>query len=222
MQRTLQTARNNALWCDVVCRAHGCPGEFTPDIWVTRRTAPRYYPNAVTLTQTGSATQIEHIAALCRAGIPGEWGVKDSFCTLELTPLGFRVLFEAQWIYRLASLPKPASGGTGVRWGKVRTAAALAEWEEAWRGDAADGDAIFLPALLDVTDVAVLAAHRGQQIVAGAIANRSDDVVGVSNIFLRASDGEVLRAGCVGAVMDAFPDLPLVGCESGAELTADL
>jgi hypothetical protein len=33
-------ARNNAVWCDTVCRAHGVPGEFLNGIWVNRKLGP--------------------------------------------------------------------------------------------------------------------------------------------------------------------------------------
>ena len=34
--RIIRAARNNAQWCDAVCRAHGNPGEFHDDIWLNR------------------------------------------------------------------------------------------------------------------------------------------------------------------------------------------
>ena len=34
--RYVRAARNNAEWCDAVCRAHGNPGEFHDDIWLNR------------------------------------------------------------------------------------------------------------------------------------------------------------------------------------------
>jgi hypothetical protein len=54
-------------------------------------------------------------------------------------------------------------------------------------------------------------------VVAGDIANRSGDVVGVSNVFAHA-DAKRSWAGCLAASIDAFPGLPLVGYERGDEL----
>ncbi len=62
-----------------------------------------------------------------------------------------------------------------------------------------------------------MAAYRDQQVVAGAIANRSGDVVGVSNVFAH-TDAERSWAGCLTTIIDAFPGLPLVGYERGDEL----
>ena len=33
-----------------MCRAHGVPGRFLPQLWVNAQIVPRFYPNAVTLT----------------------------------------------------------------------------------------------------------------------------------------------------------------------------
>jgi hypothetical protein len=79
---------------------------------------------------------------------------------------------------------------------------------------------IFLPSLLAEKNVAFIAAYRDQQLVAGAIANRTGEVVGLSNVFLPAQDEASFRAGCVAAVMATFPPLPLVGYEAGDKLAA--
>lgn len=225
-ERIEQAARNNAVWCDTVCRTHGKPGEFLEGIWINRRETPRFYPNAVTLSEAeGTAAQLERVRELVDTGVPGDWGVKDSFSALDLAPLGFEVLFDATWIYRSASLPRPGDDITEVRWARVSGTSELAGWELAWRGAPADdGDTsqrpIFLPSLLMDSNVVVIAAYRNQRIVAGAIANRTGDVVGLSNLFVPERHPEPFRAGCVAAVIDAFPCLPIVGYETGQELDA--
>jgi hypothetical protein len=218
-ERTRQAARNNAFWCDAVCRAHGRPGVFTSDIWVNDRATPAYYPNAVTLTDTGCAAQVEQIVALCDAGVRGEWGVKDSFCTLDLSRHGFRILLEAQWIYRPMSSPQRERSGESASWSRVRSTDALAEWEKAWRGDTGDAAPVFLPSLLGDDAIAVLGAYHGLQLIGGAVANRTGDVVGLSNIFVRGIGADRLWAGCVAAAIATFPGLPIVGYESGGQLT---
>jgi hypothetical protein len=217
--RVQQAVRNNAVWCDTVCRAHGSPGEFFEEIWVNRHSTPRFYPNAVTLSPTGSATQCAHISTLIAAAIAGEWAVKDSFSTLDVEPLGLRTLFEAQWIYRPASLRRPTDPIADVRWVRIDDAAALRDWETAWGGEAGAGQArLFLSALLADENVAVMAAYRHERIVAGAMVNRAAGVAGLSNVFVPAHDGARFWAGCVAAAVDAFPGLALVGYEAGREL----
>jgi hypothetical protein len=222
--RIEHAVHNNAVWCDTVCRAHGRPGEFLDGIWINRQETPPFYPNAVTLSaDRGSAAQLAHLHDLVAGGIPGEWGVKDSFCILDLSPLSFRNLFEAEWIYRPAALPRPEGGLPGVRWVKITGAAELANWEMAWAGEptgemSARPARIFLPSLLANENIAVIAAYQEQRIVAGVIASRTGEVVGLSNLFVPASDPERFRAGCVARVIDAFPGWPLVGYEAGRDL----
>jgi hypothetical protein len=216
-ERIKQAALNNALWCDTVCRSHGTPGEFLAGLWLNSHETPRFYPNVVTLEGSeGAAMQMAQIKRLLQADLPAGWAVKDSFCTLDLAPLGFRALFEAAWIYRSAHQPRPPSTGNDVRWSTVSSVAALAAWEEAWGGDGQPR--IFLPALLADESIAIIAAYRGEQIIAGAIANRTGEVVGLSNVFTPEENAEAFWAGCLARAMDVFPALPLVGYERGEAL----
>jgi hypothetical protein len=173
----------------------------------------------------GSA-QLADMQRLLGEALPASAGVKDSFCTLELAPSGFRQLFGATWIWR-ASQPQLDRAQDQVDWLKVRDADQLARWETAWNGPSSGEQPappmrVFPPALLADPDIVFIAASFGQQIVAGAIANRTDDVVGLSNVF--APDGAAARfwPGCVKTAMDAFAGLPLVGYEHGGELAIAL
>jgi len=223
-ERMERAAHNNATWCDTVCCAHGRPGEFLEGMWINCRETPRLYPNAVTLSDgRGSTRQLQHIRNLLAAGIPGEIGVKDSFCALDLAPFGFRVLFEAEWVWRAASPPKPLDALLELAWVKVTGVSELADWESAWGGEFVDKphstrERIFLPSLLADDNVAVIAAYHNRRIVAGAIANRTGNVVGLSNMFVPAFDEEAFRAACVARVIDAFPGLPIVAYEPQRQL----
>jgi hypothetical protein len=223
-ERLMQAVHNNAAWCDTVCRSHGQPGEFREGIWLNRGKVPLFYPNAMTLlAEMGVSAQLAAIRDLMVEGPPGGWGVKDSFCTLDLALLGFRVLFEAQWIYRTALQPEPETSIPGVHWARITETAELARWEAAWRGEPAnklgtDQTSIFLPSLLADETIAFIAAYRQGQIVAGAIANRTGEVVGLSNLFVPGEAKTMFWAGCVAGVMVAFPGLPVVGYERGDDL----
>ena len=78
-------------------------------------------------------------------------------------------------------------------------------------------------ALLEDPDIVLLATYRRQQVVGVVAASQSDDgsgpVVGVSNLVLPSGD-ERERVGAVAAVQAAFPDLPVVSYDSGADLDA--
>ena len=101
--RVEQAARNNAVWCETICRVHGTPGEFHDTLWLNRHPVPRFYPNVVTTlaTQTGMAAQLAHIQArswrsACLAGVVSRTA-------------------SARWIWRrLASSPCLTPPGCGV------------------------------------------------------------------------------------------------------------
>jgi hypothetical protein len=93
-----QAAYNNALWCDAVCSAHDCPGEFHEKLWINRLGTPRYYPDVVTLAGAVTApAQTAAIFALVQSPRRTGWSVKDSFHCLDLSELGFTPLFDAEW-----------------------------------------------------------------------------------------------------------------------------
>jgi len=214
---------NNAVWCATVCGAHGWPGEFHAEIWINGCASLPYYPNAVTLTAQHAATQLERLRQLDGAGLAEGWAVKDSFALLDLTPLGYQPLFEATWIYRAATHSQISDPLPNVRWRKVLNVVELEAWENAWRGAPVDESAeqpsrLFLPALLADPEVAFLAAYEQERLVAGAIANRTGAVVGLSNLFVPTENSPRWWASCVAAVSALFPDLPLVGYERGDDL----
>ena len=64
-------------------------------------------------------------------------------------------------------------------------------------------------------------AHMaGEMVVGGVIANWSDRVVGLSNVFTVDHDVDRIWAGAVATVAARFPDLTLVGYETGSDLDA--
>ncbi len=224
----LQAVSSNARWCNTICRIHGHAGEFLDNIWIMWHPAPPFYPNVITLADSPATTAlIASIRNRIDSRIPDTWAVKDSFCTLDLSPLGFRPLFDATWIGRVPTRERPEVDLPHIRWQKLHRATELAVWEAAWRDAPSDtADAIsprlFLPPLLMDDTIAIIAAYHHDRIVAGAIAQHTDQVIGLSNVFVSSQHDAALRAGCIAAVMDLFPALPIVGYESGDDLAAFL
>jgi hypothetical protein len=221
--RVKKAARNNATWCDTLCRAHGVPGEFHDTLWINRYPVPRFYPNLVTLTSDAIAAQLKNIQTLVTADLPGNWGVKDSFRSLDLTALGFGPAFEAMWLWRTPSQPLSKRADSDIRWTFIQTAPELSKWETAWSGDLVNKPhdpepRLFLPTLLSNTDLNFIAAYHNESIVAGAIANRTDDVVGLSNVFTPPDNPQAFWADCVAKTRELFPTLPIVGYERGSQL----
>jgi hypothetical protein len=170
----------------------------------------------VTLEPTASG---ESVLAEIDTVTPG-CSVKDSFACLDLSPAGFRVLLDAKWLHRPAR-PPPETEAVGPRWMQIRHADALSGWERSWSGSD-NPIGLFPAALLRERAVAVLGAYSGDRVVGGAIANRSVSVVGLSNLF--TMDGELDNAwrACLVALIEHFPDLPVVAYEHGASLAAAL
>jgi hypothetical protein len=230
-----------------VCQAHGGETEWGEGWWRNRLPSPPFYPNLVTLAPGPIEAQVEAVRGLLEEGLPGGFGVKDSFGALDLAPLGFRVLFEADWLGRPAGLGGEDLPGTGVV--RVTSEAELAAWEAGWRGEAA-GPRLFLPALLDDPEIVFFGVLHEGRVVAGMAGNRSGGerraardggeglvretkdpfgrretdaawqaaVAGVSNIFVPVQGGEGYRAALLAAAERVFPGLPLVGYEHGLDL----
>lgn len=207
-------ARNNAEWCDAVCRSHGLPGEFNDRMWTSAQRTPPLYPDAVTLAPTATAAE-----ALTRIDSSSGCSVKDSFACLDLARDGFTVLFDAWWIYRPAAPVRPRPRRP-TPWVAVRSPDELLAWEIAWYG----GDEpahLFRPELLHDETVLVLAGYTGPKITAGVVANRSASVIGLSNLF--GADGlDNAWSGALAAVAEHFPTVPIVGYEHNESLDVAL
>jgi hypothetical protein len=201
--RLTWAVRNNANWCDLVCRSHGIPTRFRPDLWATAQPPPQFYPDAVTL-QPDVAEEDVLAAVEPRPGA----SVKDSFGTLDFRRHGYDQLFEARWI---THDPTPARSD----WTVAQTEAELTEWTEA-----AGLTGILCPELLRDAEVCVLAARDQAGISAGAVANRTGPVVGVSNVFATTIGEDEAWADIPAAVHAAFPNAVLVGYEHGTGLRA--
>jgi len=196
---TAAAVRNNAAWCDAVCRAHGHPGRFLHHMWVNAAEVPRFYPNAVTLShaEADRAGQLETIDILQKSNLPGRWAVKDSFSTLDLGRRGFDVLLEASWIR--AAMP-------------MGEATADIEWRRETESST--------PLPFGDDNFAMFTGRRGFGIVAGGMLYRSEGVVGVTNVVAETADAVSVWRSLIVLAAKTFPRLLVVGYESGAELAA--
>ncbi|MFC7488284.1 hypothetical protein ACOCJ7_09720 [Knoellia sp. CPCC 206453] len=207
-------ARNNALWCDGVCRSHGISGTFGSAVWSSPVRTPPLYPDAVTLTESTSELDIlQRIDAAAGASI------KDSWASLDLTRADFAPLIAGEWLWLDADDAAARTGGDGGTWREVRSAAQMEGWSRAWAS--APQDAVILgPSLLAEEGVKVLAATEGEHVTAGCIVNVTGQVAGITNVF--AADGDDARAwvGAAAAAALVAPGHHLVGWESGDGVAA--
>lgn len=203
-------ARNNAEWCDALCRAHGITGHFDADSWTGPKRTPPFYPDAVTLDAGVLPAQV-----LAQIDEGAGCSVKDSFADLELIDEGFRVLFRGEWLLaKREDAPQLPS-----RWRVVETREQLADWETAW-GASGSTSGLFRSSLLANSAIAVLARDYGEGIVAGAVVNRSATVIGLSNVFHTHGDLESVWRGAASAAQARWGPMPVVGYDSGTALHA--
>ncbi len=234
-RRVQAAAKNNAAWCSAVCLAHGCPCRFIDGAWVNPGVAPPYYSNMVT-TQGGAIARAHErfIRETLSVEPAREFGFKDSFSSID--PLAclddvnaggqrrFGLLFEASWIWREPERYAPGDGE--LQWRRATSEPELIEFEQVWRGDSANEAAgatprMFPPGLLELLDMAFLVGRdAGGRAKAVAAANRTGDVVGLSNVFGPSVGASELWSGAARAASEVFdPGLPLVGYERGIDLS---
>jgi len=210
---------NNVDLYRSVARAHGIEGAIEHGVWTCRASMPPYYSNAVTVSPSRIDAQIAHVRNLVDT-VGHAFTVKDSHSLLDLAPLGFRVLFDAEWIRLEGAVATPAVNGAAAGWRRLTTPEELERFEDAWRAHGSPATTrVFVPALLADESVAFLAAEREGEIAAGVVANRSTHVVGLSNFFAAGLDVDAAFAGAVAAVRRSSPDMAVVGYESGESLT---
>ena len=204
-------ARNNAEWCHAFSRTHGIAGRFHAAFWSSPARTPPYYPDAVTLRPK---IAVEHLLSSIDRG--EGCSVKDSFACLNLGAAGFRALFRAEWVVR-----QPAKGRRVATraWSVLTTDAQLREWEASW-GEVPGESGFFRPALLQDETIAVVARFEGNRVVAGAIANRSATVIGLTNVFDTVGDLDSAWVASAAAAATLWGDLPIVGYDSGDALDA--
>jgi hypothetical protein len=170
--------RNNALWCDAVCRTHGIRGAFSADAWTSTTRTPPLYPDAITLVPD---CRIGHL--LADLDTTEGCSIKDSYSALDLTAFGFRQLFDAYWLASGVSSSDASNDQDGAQlsWNIVTDLTEFSSWERSWR-HVNGHEGVLLPDLL-TSEVLVLAGYDGDVLVAGAILNIGAGVVGISNTF---------------------------------------
>ena len=214
---------NNATWCQTVCSAHGVPGEFHEDFWVNRHRVPMFYSNLIRLSRREEEFQ-ETIRMLLESDLPKPWSIKDSFGTLDLSAFGFTKLFDASWIVRPPDRTASQPPNSHIVWSVLEDAADLIPWEKAWEGNDANTASspqprLWIPKIFHDPQVTFLTGKIDEEIVAVGIANRTGNVVGLSNVFARIDTGGDHWPGIIAATTALFPGIPIVGYKRGQDLS---
>ncbi|MEK5645778.1 hypothetical protein BK138_35535 [Paenibacillus rhizosphaerae] len=198
---------NNIVWCGIVCETHGITATSRKHIWRTTSKSPPYYPDMITSSRYVTVDEV--IDIIDNKEITG---IKDSFANLDLSPFDFEMLFTADWIYHapVVNLESIQPG-----WCHVTTENELADWTSA-----IGLENVIKPELLDRRDVKIY-LNKKKDEVSGFIANLGANVIGISNVFSSANIGNTW-SDIHNIVPLDFPGLPMVGYESGTDLTAAL
>lgn len=115
------------------------------------------------------------------------FAVKDSFSNLDLSTLGFEVLFDADWIWRDPE-PQQLVTSRELRWTKVLSLDDLEHWENGWHPDRGLGSphrTVYGTALLFSESFSFVSAYSGSELVAGAALAVTEGTVGVACTFFR-------------------------------------
>lgn len=217
---------NNICWYQAMFAAHGLASQTDGLVWCSHETPPPFHSNLVVRSPAATQADIErHAADIEQHPRPTGWSLKDSHACLDLSALGFSMLFQAEWIWREPSAPVVAPPGSRLSWARMTTPAHLAAWERAWSGDTRNETEDHHPtqfpiSLLSSPDHAFFAGLLDGRIVAGGIANRSPGAVGLSNVFAPPEFLDETWAALVEALSAAFPGTPIVGYERNADLEA--
>lgn len=217
----LRTAiQNNALWCDLVCRAHNSEGEFFDAFWVNSDEVPLLYPNFITLQPfKNHKERLEQLSVFLQENENCSISVKDSYKELAIENWNMKKIIEDDWIWlaleKKSSVPKN-------KWKKVSTKRELAMWTAAWSDEDRDLEETFPSLLLEEGDVYFLGEFNNSQITKGAIVFQTDDSIGVSNVFSQNSTDSIFWRELVDNMRFNFPDTLLVGYETGKSLACAL
>jgi hypothetical protein len=198
---------NNVALCDAVCHFHNNSTCVEAGLWRTLTPAPPYFPDVITIHRAVTSDQVGALLA-----DTGGRSVKDSFATLDLAPFGFGPLFSASWIRREHSrLGLPSV----MAWAKVESRGEF----DFWRTMHGSADSIPMHLITD-PGFSVFLGRDDSGLRAGFIANRSHDVVGVSNVFAADLPLEQVWREVAAVLAIRYPGRDAVGYEQGDALAA--
>lgn len=198
---------NNADWCTAVATSFDIPIHRDESIWASEHPMPPFYPNIITL-KSGSC--VDDAIDSISAKLPSGWGIKDSYCELNLENKGFSCAFRSNWYCRLPG-NNDVTGHLNPKYQlkKVKSHSELNQWIAAW----GESDEVFNTSLLNNKSVEFVYLKHNNEIVSGLAINISGDSVGISNTF--GSPDALVH--CVALVSEMYPAKGIVGYGDKAE-----
>ncbi|MCJ8313890.1 MAG: hypothetical protein HRU38_04880 [Saccharospirillaceae bacterium] len=220
MNHLNKAINNNALWCELVNKANDIPGIFESELWYNSNEVVLFYPNLITLSSNFNETQKNVLLKIIKGHPKNNWAVKDSFASLDLAKYDFFELFESDWFLRQSTQPLLMSKTDLPKIKIINNESDLKQWELAWSAHQPmkSEQSIFSDNLLENDEVAFLAIIENNKITKGLIGNKSDDVIGVSNLFGFDIFENDIMSTFIQTLWDELGKLDLVGYESDEDI----
>ncbi len=202
--RLAMAIQANIAWYDQMCALHRVRTRLAEGIWTALDRPPPLHSDVQIVAEGISVAR-----ALAALGDRRPAGLKDCFATADASAAGMTRLFSASWIHRAAGSPESTTG-----WHVVRDPDELANWNAGW-----DTAPVLIPAVLELSQVTVLAIGNGRSVEGGAVLSLVDGVAYLSNVH--GEQGPLPDwDGLVAAVAGLAPECPMVGYERGADLSS--
>jgi hypothetical protein len=207
-EKALLCAANNADFYQSIFRALGLRDRRDSDMWSSEALAPPYYSNLTTLNPYAEAKQVVEASRLS-AILGRHFSIKDGFCRLALAEHGFVTLFSAEWVWADCNDLKIRDE---PQWQEINDPVALRHWEQSWKkGGSPTDEQIFAPTLLDDESISIFGRKSEGGFDAGCIANRSINVIGITNIFHLEGSAPAYGEAVSVVASTVSEGLPLVG-----------
>lgn len=197
---------NNIAWCEIVCDTHEIAGILNENLWGLLSKAPAFYPEIITSSRNATIEELKYFIENGEVS-----SIKDSYANLDMLPFGYKILFEADWIYHASvSDLEPIQ----TNWRVITAEKDLAQWTIR-----SGLESVIKPDLLKLKDVKFFILENNDGI-SGFIANLSAHVVGISNVFSVGNEYKSLWWDIPKIVSTEFPGLSMVGYEHNSSLAA--
>lgn len=193
-------ASNNADLYESVMSAHDIECVREHGLFRVLGTPPPYF-SVLTTLEPGREDLVKGL-------MPA--GFKDGFYDIDATVFGYHLLFTSSWIW----LENPQQSESQLTWREATTHQEQADWQNRWWGvHATERSTIYTPQMVTDPSLRFLTAFEANSPVGCALFNRSESVVGISNLFAFEGSDAGLWRDIAGEAACRFPGLPLCGYE---------
>lgn len=200
--------RNNIIWCEKVSEMHGGIHITKDNVWGLTTKAQKFYLDVITTNKAVTAQEVVEFI-----GNREILSIKDSFSNLDMSLLGYKILFEAEWI---CHAPISVQVSITSDWHTIQTEEEVVNWTTA-----CELEGIITADILRHPDVKIFkkGVFNDEK---GFIVNQGAKVIGISNVFSKDGNNKEYWSEIPQIVSTRFLRLPLVGYEHGGGLKAAL